>query len=248
MAPLAAPLTLYPAIDLKAGQCVRLLHGDMAQDTVYNDDPGDQARAFEDAGFDWLHVVDLDGAFSGKAENRRAVETIVAASGAKKQLGGGVRDMAAVEGWLAAGIDRVILGTAAVKDPQFVRDAATAFPGRIVVGLDARDGRVRTDGWAGDTDHRVQDLAKAFEDAGVSAVIYTDISRDGALAGVNVAATAALAAAVSIPIVASGGVAGADDVGALARAHPNIEGVVIGRALYDGSLDISAARRAAERR
>lgn len=238
-------LTLYPAIDLKAGQCVRLFQGRMEKATVYNKDPASQAEAFEEAGFSWVHIVDLDGAFSGRAENADAVAAICARTGLQAQLGGGIRDMAAVKGWLDRGLDRVILGTAAVRDPDFVSKAAKAFPGRIVLGLDARDGRLRTDGWAGETGHTPADVAKRFEDQGIAAVIYTDIARDGALAGVNVEATSALADALAIPVIASGGVASVADIKALAAAHDNIEGVVIGRALYDGRIDPAAARAAA---
>ena len=238
----------YPAIDLKGGECVRLLHGEMDKATVYNAEPADQARQFADAGFAHLHIVDLDGAFTGRSENREAVAAILKTTGAKAQLGGGIRTMAAVEGWIEAGLDRVILGTAAVKDPAFVSEAARAFPGRIAVGVDARDGRVKTDGWAGDTSHTALDIGKRYEDRGVAALIYTDIGRDGALTGVNVEATAALAAALSIPVIASGGVAGAQDIAALAARPEKIAGVIIGRALYDGRLspaDALAASRVA---
>lgn len=230
------PFIPYPAIDLKGGACVRLLHGEMEKATVYNASPGDQARLFADAGFTHLHIVDLDGAFSGRSENRAAVAAILAATGAKAQLGGGIRSMAAVEGWLAAGLERVILGTAAVRDPDFVAEAARRFPGQVAVGVDARDGRVKTDGWAGDTGHTALEIGKRFEDAGVSALIYTDIGRDGALTGVNVEATAALTGALSIPVIASGGVAGLDDLTALAGRPEQIAGVIIGRALYDGRI------------
>ncbi len=240
-------LTLYPAIDLAGGACVRLLHGEMDKATVYNLDPSAQAQTFERLGYDWLHIVDLDGAFSGKSENRAAVEKIIGATAARRQLGGGLRDMAAVDGWLGLGLDRVILGTAAVRDPAFVRAAAKAYPGRIVVGIDARDGRVKTDGWAGDTGHAALEVAKRYEDQGVAAIVYTDIGRDGALSGVNVDATASLADSLAIPVVASGGVAGLEDIRLLARAHANIEGVIIGRALYDGRIDLAAARMAAQR-
>ncbi len=243
----ATSLTLYPAIDLAGGSCVRLLHGEMDKATVYNLDPAAQAQAFERLGYDWLHIVDLDGAFSGKSENRAAVEKIIGATAARRQLGGGLRDMAAVDGWLSLGLDRVILGTAAVRDPAFVRAAAKAHPGRIVVGIDARDGRVKTDGWAGDTGHTALEVAKRYEDQGVAAIIYTDIGRDGALSGVNVVATAGLADSLAIPVIASGGVAGVEDIRLLAGAHANIEGVIIGRALYDGRIDPAAARMAAER-
>ena len=240
-------LTIYPAIDLKGGECVRLLRGRMEEATVYNENPAAQAKAFADAGFDHLHIVDLDGAFAGKAENAAAVEAILKATGAKAQLGGGVRDMAAVEGWLGKGLARVILGTAAVKDPDFVRAAALAFPGKIAIGVDALAGKVRTDGWAGEAGASAVDIARRFEDVGVAAVIYTDISRDGALSGVNVEATAALAEALSIPVIASGGVAGKADVEALAKAGAGIEGVIIGRALYDGRITAAEALEAARR-
>lgn len=244
---MTAALTIYPAIDLKEGCCVRLLHGAMDKATVYNVDPGGQARLFAGAGFDRLHIVDLDGAFAGQSRNETAVETILTSTKARCQLGGGVRDLAAVEAWLAKGLDRVILGTAAVRDPALVREAAKAFPGRIAVGLDALEGRVKTDGWGGDADASVLDIGRRYEDAGVAAVIYTDIGRDGALAGVNVTATAALAEELSIPVIASGGLASAEDVAALAAAHGNIEGVIIGRALYDGRIGAEAALAAARR-
>ncbi len=240
-------LTLYPAIDLKGGQCVRLLHGRMDDATIYNEDPADQARQFADAGFDWVHIVDLDGAFAGESKNADAVSAILSATGLKSQLGGGIRDMAAVESWLGLGLTRVILGTAAVKDPDFVAAAAKAFPGRIAVGVDARDGRVKTDGWDGDTSHTPAEIAKRFEDQGVAAIIFTDISRDGALTGVNMEATAALSEAVAIPVIASGGVASVDDIKALAAAGDGIEGAIIGRALYDGRIDAGAAVKAARR-
>ena len=238
-------LSLYPAIDLKAGKCVRLFKGDMDQATVYNDDPAAQAAAFAEAGFDRLHIVDLDGAFSGKSENKAAVKAILGAAAEWRQLGGGVRTMAAVEGWIEAGIDRVILGTAAVENPAFVIEAARAFPGKIAVGVDAVDGQVKTEGWAEDAGHTVLDIGKRYEDQGVSALIYTDIGRDGALTGVNVEATATLAAALSIPVIASGGVAGVRDIEALAARPEAIEGVIIGRALYDGRLTAAEAIAAA---
>ncbi len=241
-------LTLYPAIDLKSGVCVRLLHGRMDNVTVYNKNPASQAEIFADNGFDWIHIVDLDGAFSGKSENRTAVEAILAETALKTQLGGGIRDMAAVELWLGLGMTRIILGTAAVRDAGFVKTACRAFPGRVVVGIDARDDRVKTDGWGGDTGHTPQEIAKRYEDQGVAAIVYTDISRDGALAGVNVEATAALAEAVAIPVIASGGVASVGDIERLAGAHDNIEGVIIGRALYDGRIDPAAALKAAKRK
>lgn len=240
-------LTIYPAIDLKAGSVVRLRHGRMDDATVYSDDPGKQAVEFAKAGFCWIHIVDLDGAFAGQSENGSAANAILSASDLKIQLGGGIRDMASVELWMSRGVTRVILGTAAVRDPELVRSAARAFPGRIAVGVDAAANRVKTDGWDGDTGHTPLEIARRFEDVGVGAIIYTDIARDGALTGVNVEATAALADALSIPVIASGGVAGAHDVAALARAHDNIEGVIIGRALYDGRVSASATLASAAR-
>lgn len=231
---------VWPAIDLKGGAVVRLAEGDMARATVYGDDPAAQARAFAAAGARHLHVVDLDGAFAGRAVNAAAVEAIVAAFPGKVQLGGGIRDRAAVDRWLALGVDRVVIGTAALKDPGFVRAAARDLPGRIVVGVDARDGMVATEGWADVSDVSVADMAARFADAGVAALLFTDVGRDGLLKGVNVAATAALAAASAIPVIASGGVAGIDDIHAL-LPHPGIEGVITGRALYDGRLDLAAA-------
>ncbi len=240
-------LTLYPAIDLKDGACVRLLHGRMQDATVYNENPANQARRFESGGFQWIHIVDLDGAFAGASRNADAVAAILKATTLKTQLGGGVRDMGAVERWLGLGLSRIILGTAAVKDPKFVAEAARSFPGQIAVGVDAKDGRVKTDGWDGDTSHTPAEIAKRYEDQGVAAVIFTDISRDGALTGVNVEATAALAEAVAIPVIASGGVAGVEDIKALAAASKRIEGAIIGRALYDGRIDPAAATEAAKR-
>lgn len=235
-------MILFPAIDLKAGQCVRLLRGDMDQATVFNDDPAAQAAAFARAGCAWLHVVDLDGAFAGASVNQDAVTAILAAVDVPLQLGGGIRDMAAIETWLAAGVARVILGTAALRDPDLVRAACRAFPGRIVVGIDARGGRVAVEGWAETVDLAVVDLARRFEDCGVAAIVFTDVDRDGALEGVNVAATAALARAISIPVIASGGVAGLADLEALkAAGESGIAGVISGRALYDGRLDLAAA-------
>lgn len=241
-------LTLYPAIDLKDGRCVRLLHGRMDKSTVYNEDPASQAASFSEGGFDWVHIVDLNGAFSGQSENAQAVQSVLGATGVKTQLGGGIRTMAAVEGWLSAGLTRVILGTAAVRDADFVAQACKAYPGRIVLGVDARDGRVKTDGWDGDTGHTPAEIVKRYEDQGVAAVIYTDISRDGALSGVNVEATAALAETAAIPVIASGGVASVKDIAALRAANANIEGVVIGRALYDGRIDRGEAFAAASGR
>ena len=233
-------MNLYPAIDIKGGECVRLLYGDMDAVTRYNPDPGDQARRFVAAGCGWIHVVDLDGAVGGQAVNRDAVRAIIAA-GAKVQLGGGIRDMAAVEAWLEAGINRVILGTAALKDPGLVRDAAAAFPGQVAVGADARDGMIAAEGWVETSEVSALDLVRRFDDCGVAAVIFTDIGRDGALKGVNLEATAALARTVSLPVIASGGVASIDDIRALAKDDSGIEGVITGRAIYDGRLDLGEA-------
>jgi phosphoribosylformimino-5-aminoimidazole carboxamide ribotide isomerase len=240
-------LTLYPAIDLKAGQVVRLKRGDMAEATIYGADPAAQGRAWAAAGFGWLHVVDLDGAFAGRPANAEAVRAILAAvPGLPVQLGGGIRSMATVEAWLAAGVRRVIIGSAALKDPDFTRAACRAFPGRVALGIDARGGMVATEGWAEVSTMPAVDLARAFEDAGAAAIIYTDIDRDGMLGGVNVAATLALAQAVRVPVIASGGVASIVDVEALAKvAGQGIEGVIIGRALYDGRVDPADALRAA---
>lgn len=235
-------MILFPAIDLKDGVCVRLKKGVMADATVFNTDPGAQARAFQAQGFKWLHCVDLNGAFAGHSANSDAIRTIRAATNLPVQLGGGIRDMAAVEGWLAAGITRVILGTAALTDPAFVKDAARAFPGRIVVGADAKGGRIATQGWAEVSELTPAELGKRFEDAGVAAILFTDIDGDGLLKGVNVKATVALARALTIPVIASGGVGSIADIDALvAAAEPNIEGVVVGRALYDGRLDPAEA-------
>jgi len=233
-------MILYPAIDLKDGQCVRLLRGEMEAATVFGDDPAAQARAFAAAGAEWLHLVDLNGAFAGRPVNRDAVETILGAVGIPVQLGGGIRDMETARAWIEAGVSRVILGTAAVEDPGFVRAAARTFPDRVAVGLDARGGKVATRGWAETTDMEATELARAFEDAGVAAIIYTDIDRDGAMAGPNVAATEALARAVSIPVIASGGVSSLADLEAL-RATGVIAGAISGRALYDGAIDLEAA-------
>lgn len=232
---------LYPAIDLKQGQCVRLLKGDMDQATVFNDSPGAQAAAFVAAGAGWLHVVDLDGAFAGNAVNGAAVEDILEASaGVPVQLGGGIRSVQAAGAWLDKGVSRVILGTVAVRDPDVVRDACKAFPGQVAVGIDARDGKVAVEGWADVSDLDVIDLAKRFEDAGVAAIIYTDINRDGAMTGVNVEATADLARAVTMPVIASGGVASLDDIRALKQTGV-VSGVISGRALYEGAIDLAAA-------
>jgi len=233
-------MILFPAIDLKDGSCVRLLRGDMAQATVFGADPAAQARAFAEAGAEWLHLVDLNGAFAGRPVNADAVRAILGAVAVPVQLGGGIRDLATAEMWLTAGVARVILGTAAVEDPGFVRAASAAFPGRVAVGIDARGGRVATRGWADVTDVQATDLAQRFQDAGVAAIIYTDIDRDGAMGGPNVAATEALARAVAIPVIASGGVARLDDLLAL-KATGVIAGAISGRALYDGALDLRMA-------
>jgi len=235
-------MILFPAIDLKDGQCVRLKKGLMHEATVFNDDPAAQAQRFKAQGFSWLHCVDLNGAFDGRSVNAQAITAIRAAIDLPIQLGGGIRDMAAVESWLAAGITRVILGTAALTNPEFVKSAARAFPGRIVVGADAKGGKIATQGWADVSDLTPVDLGRRFEDAGVAAILFTDIDGDGLLGGVNVTATAALARALSIPVIASGGVGSNADLEALVAANePGIEGVVVGRALYDGRIDIPAA-------
>ncbi len=233
-------MILYPAIDLKDGQAVRLVRGEMDQATVFNTDPAAQARSFQDAGSTWLHLVDLNGAFAGQPVNGAAVEAILAATDVPAQLGGGIRDMETIEMWLTRGIARVILGTVAVENPALVRQAAAAFPGQIAVGIDARKGRVATKGWAEETDVMVTDLARQFEDAGVAAIIYTDIDRDGAMGGPNVQATADLARATSIPVIASGGVSSLADLIAL-RDTGVIAGAISGRALYDGALDLGQA-------
>ena len=239
-------MILYPAIDLKDGQCVRLLRGEMAAATVFSDDPAGQARAFAGAGAEWLHLVDLNGAFAGTPVNAAAVESILAAVNIPCQLGGGIRDMATIEAWLDKGLARVILGTVAVEAPDLVREAARAFPGRIAVGIDARGGRVATRGWAEQTGVEATDLARGFEDAGVAAIIYTDIDRDGAMQGPNLAATAALARALSIPVIASGGVSSLADLIGL-RDTGAIAGAISGRALYDGKLDLTEALAALRR-
>ena len=234
-------MILYPAIDLKDGQAVRLVHGEMDQVTVFNDDPAAQAMAFVEAGCEWLHLVDLNGAFAGEPVNAAPVEAILERCKVPAQLGGGIRDMATIERWLSKGLARVILGTVAVENPALVREAAAAFPGQVAVGIDARNGRVATKGWAEETDVMVTDLAKSFEDAGVAAIIYTDINRDGAMKGPNVEATAALALAVSIPVIASGGVSSLDDLVALRDCGAPLNGAISGRALYDGAIDLAEA-------
>ncbi len=237
-------MILYPAIDLKDGQAVRLLRGEMDKATVFNDDPAAQAKAFVDAGCDWLHLVDLNGAFAGEPVNAAPVEAILAACNVPAQLGGGIRDMATIETWIGKGLARVILGTVAVENPDLVREAAREFPGKVAVGIDARNGMVATKGWAEETDVQVTDLARSFEDAGVAAIIYTDINRDGAMQGPNIEATAALARAVSIPVIASGGVSSLDDLIALRDCGVELDGAISGRALYDGAIDLAEAIRA----
>jgi phosphoribosylformimino-5-aminoimidazole carboxamide ribotide isomerase len=236
-------MILYPAIDLKDGQCVRLLRGAMDAATVFGDDPAAQALTFQAAGCEWLHLVDLNGAFAGKPVNAAAVAAILAAVTVPAQLGGGIRDMATIAMWLEKGLARVILGTVAVENPALVREAAKAFPGRVAVGIDARKGRVATKGWATETDIMATDLARSFEDAGVAALIYTDIDRDGAMQGPNVEATEALARSVTIPVIASGGVSRMADLIAL-RDTGVIAGAISGRAIYDGAIDLAAALKA----
>ena len=234
-------MILYPAIDLKDGACVRLLRGEMEKATVFHADPSEPARGFAKAGCEWLHLVDLNGAFEGKPVNGAAVEAILAATSLPAQLGGGVRDRAVLETWLEKGIARVILGTAAVRDPEFVRQACRAHPGKVAVGIDARKGRVAVAGWAETTDIEAVELAKRFEDAGVAAIIYTDIDRDGAMQGPNVEETARLARETSIPVIASGGVSSLDDLRALMATGAPLNGVISGRALYDGSIEPAEA-------
>jgi phosphoribosylformimino-5-aminoimidazole carboxamide ribotide isomerase len=233
---------LFPAIDLKNGEAVRLEQGDMARATVFNRDPAAQAKAFEAQGFEYLHIVDLDGAFAGKPMNAAAVERVIAAVGIPVQLGGGIRDRATIEAWLTKGVARVIIGTAAVRNPELVREAARVYPGRVAVGLDARDGRVAVEGWAASSELSAFELANRFEDAGVSAIIYTDIARDGMLRGLNLDATIALANAIAIPLIASGGFASLADVRMLLELRARkIAGAIVGRALYDGRLDAGQA-------
>ena len=235
-------MILFPAIDLKNGEAVRLQQGDMARATVFNRDPAAQAHAFEQQGFEYLHLVDLDGAFAGKPVNAGAVERILAAVKIPVQLGGGIRDRATVDAWLRKGVARVIIGTAAVRDPALVKDAARAHPGRVAVGLDARDGKVAVEGWAQTSELTALDIARRFEDAGVAALIYTDISRDGVMQGLNVAATVALAEAVAVPVIASGGLASIEDIRRLLEPDcARLAGAITGRALYDGRLDAGEA-------
>jgi len=235
-------MILYPAIDLKQGEVVRLRQGDMAQATVYGSDPAATAKGFEETGFDWIHVVDLDGAFAGQTINLQAVEAVLDCVSIPVQLGGGIRDMAGVEGWLKRGISRVILGTAAVRNPEFVKRAAKAFPGKVAVGVDARGGKVAVEGWAEVSELTSLDLARRFEDAGIAAIIYTDIGRDGLLKGLDFEGTRALAKAVSIPVIASGGLADIEDVKTLLKSENKvIAGAITGRALYDGRLNANEA-------
>jgi len=234
-------MILYPAIDLKDGKCVRLIQGDMEQETVFNENPADQARLFESQGFEWLHVVDLNGAFAGKPVNASAVEGILNAVEIPLQLGGGIRDMDTIEAWLDTGVRRVILGTLALRKPDLVKEACVEFPGRIAVGIDAKGGKVAVEGWAEVSEMEAVDLARKFEDAGVAALIYTDIDRDGVLTGVNVKAVTAMANAVAIPVIASGGVASIDDLKSFIESEVRLDGIISGRALYDGRLDAAEA-------
>jgi phosphoribosylformimino-5-aminoimidazole carboxamide ribotide isomerase len=241
-------MIIFPAIDLKGGEVVRLAEGDMARATVYADDPAGQARRFQDQGAGFLHVVDLDGAFAGRPENAAAVEAILEAFDGHVQLGGGIRTAATVERWFDLGVSRLVIGTAALKDPDFVKDMARAWPGGIVVAVDARGGMVATEGWAETSDMPVVDLARRFEDAGVAAILFTDVGRDGLLTGCNIEATVDLARAVRLPVIASGGVKGLDDIHMLSlHARDGIEGVITGRALYDGRLDLATALAMAAR-
>jgi phosphoribosylformimino-5-aminoimidazole carboxamide ribotide isomerase len=233
---------LFPAIDLKNGEAVRLEQGDMARATVFNRDPAAQAKAFEAQGFEYLHIVDLDGAFAGKPMNAAAVERIIAAVRIPVQLGGGIRDRATIEAWLAKGVARVIIGTAAVRNPELVKEAARAYPGRVAVGLDARDGRVAVEGWAETSELTALEVTKRFEAAGVAAIVHTDVTRDGMLKGPNLDATVALAEAISVPVIASGGFASIEDVRALLTPRAKkLAGAIVGRALYDGRIDAAAA-------
>jgi phosphoribosylformimino-5-aminoimidazole carboxamide ribotide isomerase len=242
-------MILFPAIDLKDGACVRLLRGRMADATLYNPDPAAQARTFASAGAAWLHIVDLDGAFAGHPVNQDAVRAILAAVEIPVQLGGGIRDMGRIEAWLAAGVRRVILGTAALRDPKLVHLACKKFPGQVAVGIDARGGKVAVEGWAETSDMPALDLAHAFEDAGVAAIVYTDIERDGALDGPNVPATVALARGISTPVIASGGISSLRDLETLKQhERDGIVGVIVGRALYEGRVDLAAALRAMQDR
>ena len=235
-------MILFPAIDLKEGRCVRLIQGDMAQAKVFNDDPAAQAAAFEGQGFSWLHVVDLDGAFAGAPRNAAAVDAILARVRLPVQLGGGIREMRTLEAWLEKGVSRAIIGTAAVRDPAFVREAARRHPGKVAVGIDAKDGRVAVEGWAKSSSTTAEDLGRRFEDAGVSAIIYTDIARDGILKGLNIEMTLALAEAVGIPVIASGGLASIDDIHRLLQPDCAVlAGAISGRALYDGRIDAREA-------
>ncbi len=237
-------MILFPAIDLKDGACVRLVRGDMASATIFNRDPAAQARHFADAGFTWLHVVDLDGAVAGRSQNSAAVAAIRNAVDLPIQLGGGIRDRAAIERWLAFGIDRVVLGTAALRDPELVRDAVAAHPGRIVVGIDARNGQVAVEGWVETTEVGVVEIGRRYADCGVAAIVYTDIARDGVLCGIDAKAVAGVARQVQLPVIASGGVASLDDIAALKACEADgIAGVICGRALYDGRIDPAAALR-----
>ncbi|WP_319546726.1 1-(5-phosphoribosyl)-5-[(5-phosphoribosylamino)methylideneamino]imidazole-4-carboxamide isomerase [Ruegeria conchae] len=234
-------MILYPAIDLKDGNAVRLLRGEMDQATVFNEDPAAQARAFVEAGCEWLHLVDLNGAFAGEPVNAAPVEAILRECNVPAQLGGGIRDMETIKAWIEKGLARVILGTVAVENPDLVREAAKAFPGKVAVGIDARNGMVATKGWAEETNVQVTDLARSFEDAGVAAIIYTDINRDGAMQGPNIEATADLAKAVDIPVIASGGVSSISDLIALRDCGADLNGAISGRALYDGAIDLKEA-------
>jgi len=234
-------MIIYPAIDIKDGRCVRLAQGDMARATVFNDNPAAQAKSFAEAGFSWIHVVDLNGAFEGRAVNESAVREILAVVKLPIQLGGGIRSMDQARAWIEAGVSRIVLGTAAVKNPAFVREAAKAFAGKVAVGVDARDGFVAVEGWGEPSSMYALDLARRFEDVGIAAIIYTDIGRDGMLSGLNIEATAELARAVEIPVIASGGLKDIADIAALLASGGLIKGVIAGRALYDGSLDAKAA-------